>query len=199
MAQSGFLNFGPRLGVQSSTMRVDQSIANYDAETGESELGFHAGFYARIQLAGFYIQPELLYVAGGGTIRWVDQDNLAGGSIDQDINFNRVDIPVMVGKRFLRVLRVNAGPNFSYYFNQEAAFGARRQEFLDATNTASGDDREGSGFTLGYQAGVGIDLGKFALDAKYEGSLNRIGSTVGGFQTDARNTQWVFSIGYTLF
>ena len=54
--------------------------------------------------------------------------------------------------------------------------------------------------TWGFQAGLGVDVSKFSLDVRYEGSLSKLGESfsVGGndFALDARPTQWIISLGF---
>jgi hypothetical protein len=53
---------------------------------------------------------------------------------------------------------------------------------------------------FGYQAGVGLDIFKFAtFDVKYEGNLSKFGEgvVIAGQERkfDQRNPQWIFSLG----
>jgi hypothetical protein len=53
--------------------------------------------------------------------------------------------------------------------------------------------------TIGYQAGVGLDLWNLVIDAKYEGNLSTFGDELFGFPTDQNNNQWIVSVGFKLF
>ena len=59
-----------------------------------------------------------------------------------------------------------------------------------------------SSMSWGFQAGIGLDISKLSLDARYEGSLSRLGESfsVGGadFPLDARPSQWIISLGIWL-
>ena len=35
-----------------------------------------------------------------------------------EMKLNKLDVPVMIGKRFMKILRINAGPVFSYILSQ---------------------------------------------------------------------------------
>jgi opacity protein-like surface antigen len=55
--------------------------------------------------------------------------------------------------------------------------------------------------TWGYRAGLGIDLfKKLTLDARYEGNLSSLGSSVtigdAEFNTDMRTSQFLISLGF---
>ena len=60
-------------------------------------------------------------------------------------------------------------------------------------------DADFSSSTLGYQAGVGLDVGNIILDFKYESSLSKISKGVAGFETDTRQNQLILSAGFRLF
>ena len=179
----GQFTLGPRFGLSSSKLDFT-SITGTDEtiSSGDATVGFHAGIFTRFNLGPVYIQPEALFTQSGGEIR------LDGFSEDiREIEFNKLDIPVMVGMKFARFLRVQAGPTLSI--------------LLDAK--ANGLDEEiKSGYessTIGYQAGVGVDFWNLIVDLKYEGNLSTFGNELFGFQTDQRNNQWIVSVGFKLF
>ena len=53
--------------------------------------------------------------------------------------------------------------------------------------------------TLGYQAGIGLEISKLTFDLKYEGNLSRLGTGIKiGNETysfDNRMKQWILSVG----
>jgi hypothetical protein len=53
--------------------------------------------------------------------------------------------------------------------------------------------------TLGYQTGVGVDLGNLSFEGKYEGGLSKFTENVGTYTADNRINQWVLSVGLKLF
>ena len=107
------------------------------------------------------------------------------------VDFKRIDLPVLVGVKF-GPARLGVGPVGSYVVKESVI------------NDISELDPDYSVFTnamtWGFQAGLGIDLSKISLDARYEGSLSKLGETfqVSGadFDLDARPSQWVFSLGF---
>jgi hypothetical protein len=54
--------------------------------------------------------------------------------------------------------------------------------------------------TIGYQAGIGLDVGKMALDVRYEGNLSKFGTGIDTGNTttsfDTRLNQIIVSIGF---
>jgi hypothetical protein len=67
----------------------------------------------------------------------------------------------------------------------------------DSVNTVVNADY--SNATLGYQAGLGFDIGNLIFDFKYESSLGKVSKSVAGFETDTRQSQWIASAGFRLF
>ena len=157
-----------------------------DGETlssGDATAGFHAGAFARISLGGIYIQPEALFTQAGGKI---ELDNGVFKDI-KEIEFNKLDVPVMVGKKFAGIFRLQAGPTVSILLDAEAE--GIEEEIKSGYENA----------TIGYQAGLGVDLWNLIVDVKYEGNLSAFGNSILGFDTDQRNNQWIVSVGFKLF
>jgi hypothetical protein len=94
----------------------------------------------------------------------------------------------MFGFKLLSLLRLQAGPIASILLNYKVE---------DALQNAIDVDYSTS--TLGYQAGIGFDIGNFILDFKYESSLSKISKSIIGFETDQRQNQLIFSAGFRLF
>ena len=181
MAQS--IAFGPRFGLISSDIKMKDNVAQ--VQEGDAEFGYQFGLFARFKLLGLYVQPEVLFTDTQSTIS-VDQGGVDPNTVK--LGFNKIDIPIMLGYKFGPV-RVNAGPSFSFLTDAE-------QEGLTGAAQDVKDNYED--FTVGYQAGVGIDLLRFIFDLKYEGNLSTFGESIGGFQTDQRQSQWIFGIGFKL-
>ncbi|GHB35608.1 porin family protein [Mongoliitalea lutea] len=174
-------SIGPKVGVSQSSIAV-----NGDGfESGSTSLGYHVGAFVRMGGASVFVQPEFLYTNTGGTII---QKSDTGIDASIDANFNRLDIPFMVGVKLARVFRIQAGPIASVLLDYTLD---------DALNVAQNVDYRSS--TLGYQAGIGLDLGNLILDFKYENSLGRIAQSVAGFNTDQRQNQLMVSAGFRLF
>ena len=177
--QAQDFSIGPKFGVSQSTIKV-----NGDGyQSGDDKLGYHVGAFVRMGGASIFVQPEFLYTSTGGFI--LDENNNA----TIETSFNRLDIPLMVGFKLAGFFRVQAGPIASILLDQ--SFG---DDPIAATQNI---DYRSS--TIGYQAGIGLDIGNFILDAKYESSLGKIASSVAGFQTDQRQNQLVLSAGFRLF
>lgn len=160
----------------------------YDLVTGDNVMGYHIGIQTRIKIAMFFVQPELYFNDGGGIVEKVAEN---GANELLTVDFKRIDLPVLVGVKF-GPMRLGLGPVGSYVVKESVV------------NDISELDPDYSVFTnsmtWGFQAGLGLDLSKISIDARYESSLSKLGETfqVGGanFNLDARPSQWIFSVGF---
>ncbi len=178
---------GPKVGISHSTITskgVDQIKA------GDSSVGFHAGIFVRISVLGFYVQPEALFTSTNGQIK-IDDPNSSTVKAAQNLTYNKLDVPVMLGFKIGDYIRLNAGPSFSLILN-------RKSESIGSEVKSNYKNA-----TVGYQFGVGLDLNRLVLDLRYENNLSALGTdvTFGGktFQTDLRNRLYTLSVGYKLF
>lgn len=189
-AEAQFFQLGMRGGLSSYNVRYqDFTNSNNVSIESNSALGMHLGFYSRIQVLNFYVQPELLYTRTGSQIT----TSTPGNTTTSDLRFQRIDIPVLVGKKFFGIMRANTGPVFSSLIRADLTESNVKANISDAYRNN----------TVGFQVGVGVDIWKLVLDLKYEGSLGKFGESIstGGqnFATDARPSQWMLSVGYRVF
>lgn len=176
------IDFGIKGGAVFNTDKgkVWQDAGNIFKKDGKASAGFQAGALARVSLAGIYIQPELLYTQFKNEYD-VDGQNL-------DVTKKRLDIPVNVGKRFLGIGHVQAGPVFSYYFDDKLSV----KDFT----TAKQDE-----FNVGMQIGAGVEVSKLLFDLRYEFGLGKVGSDIlngskGQYRTENRPQMLNLSVAY---
>lgn len=178
-------SLGPKFGLSST--KVDFKSDSFIP--GDAQTGYHLGLFGRMEFGAFYLQPEVLYTKTNGTFQ-LNGPQPGGGSgtniFTQD--FNRLDIPLMLGLKMFNFFRIQAGPIASINIDSNLD---------DATNTIQNVNYNNA--TLGYQAGLGLDIGNFLVDAKYESSLSSITKNIGGIKTDQRISQFILSIGFKLF
>jgi hypothetical protein len=188
---SSQFRYGLRGGVNTAYFNADDILTNEEllSTLTDASVGFHFGAIAQVNFLGMFIQPELLFSSIGSEIRVVDLQDNAGTRIRSQ-NYNKLDFPVLVGKRF-GPARVGIGPvgTIMLSTNSELNELGYREKFNSAT--------------FGYQIGVGLDVIKrLALDIKYEGNLSKLGSgmMVGGQERefDLRSRQIIFSVGIFL-
>lgn len=183
-------NIGPRIGVSQSFLKVDETIDNVKYESGKALVGFHAGAFARIKLASFYVQPEVLFTSTGGQIDLNDPNNP-----ERDVlkyNYNRIDVPVLVGLK-ASAFRVNLGPVATFNINsKDKSASELKDEVKEKYKTA----------TFAFQAGIGLDIWKLVFDLKYEAGLGTMTDkvTVDGqtYNFDQRGRQVLLSVGFKL-
>lgn len=177
-------NFGMGIKAGLSSSKLDFKSSEFVPK--DAQTGYHVGIFARVGGAGFFVQPEVLFTQTSGEFALNLQGN--GGTENYQADFNRLDVPVMVGVKFLKFLRIQAGPIASINIdsNLENSVGT----VIDADFKKA---------TLGYQAGVGFDIGNLYIDAKYEGGLSNLTENISSFSTDNRLNQWVLSVGFKVF
>ena len=192
------LTFGFRAGVSSSGLQVKESFpvsgGSVSYNDGDKILGWHVGFLARASISKLYVQPELLFVESGGNIEVTSTSTspavLSGSEVGK-ITFQSISVPVMVGLKLGKILRINAGPGFNYILSQKVS------------DNLKDLDQKYKSATIGYQAGIGADLSLLMIDLKYEGGLSKLGDSVtipgaGSFNTDMRSSQIILSVGIKL-
>ncbi len=151
--------------------------------------GFLVGAYTRVGLVSFFIQPEILFRNLNFSV--ANNNNSSASN-----NLSYIDVPVLFGKKFLKLVRVSAGPNFQFLVNKD----------ITVSNASSAVDtiKEGDfkNFVLGAQAGLGVDVWKLSFDVRYDFSLTQIGEAAklvnnnNSVDFSTRASMFQFSIGY---
>lgn len=177
------VEFGLKAGVNLQEVGLsdfnEQTIE--DVEQGSRELGYHGGAYLHFSLPFMYIQPEFIFTQINNTfsVTRVSEDPRS-----LDIGFHRFDIPLLAGLK-AGPLRICAGPIASFNLGEDDVF-----------------DEGLRNSTWGYQAGVGLNIGKLRIDGRYEGPISHSSEsiTLDGqvYHLDARTNQFIISLGYAL-
>lgn len=174
----GGLNYGAT-GEYESFSQVSGDFTS-SFEDGENKTGFHAGLFAQFELLGIFIQPELFYT------------ELNTEYSDFDYKLSKIDAPVLVGINVLGPLNIKAGPSFQYILKNELE------------NTQLSIEKVENDITVGYQLGLGLDLGRLGFDVRHEGSFQDNFAQGGdiaadsGFTIDSRPSQWILGVSYAL-
>ncbi len=123
---------------------LQNSLPIWD-EFKSKDMGWHAGLMARIglPLTTMYIQPELLY--NHASYRLFDTSGKA-----EKLSHGTLELPVLLGFKLL-FLNAHVGPTFTL------------------ANVTGGDIRTIETPDVGFQAGLGLTMGKITLDARYQG------------------------------
>lgn len=157
---------------------VNFSKINTDDLSSSTRTGYQAGIFARIG-SGIYLQPELYLSGTGGDFH--ANDNSASGHV----SFTNLNVPLLVGERFGADnlnFRVMAGPVYTSVLSKNLS---------TSLNDAYTDFGHYKNSTLGFQAGLGVDIAAITVDLRYEGGLTKINSDYG-----QRQNLFALSVGF---
>ena len=157
------------------------STGNDVIQGAESKSGFHAGlwFRAKVPIIGLYIRPELVYTQVKS--EYIDSENKSS-----NYTFNKIDVPVLLGKSFLGFATAFVGPSFQYILNDDFELSEVTTDDLDK-------------FSVGVQMGFGIELGNLGVDVRWERGLSKTEAKFSnGITADNRTDQIIFGLSYQL-
>lgn len=162
------------------------SKINTDNFTQSNIAGYQLGAFARIG-KGLFVEPEMYVSSKGGQFNFDSNGTTTGGNAK--VRFTTLDVPVLIGESFGASsfnIRAMVGPVYSYVLDRNSSFSSN----LSAAYQDLGDYNHS---TLGYQAGLGVDLGNIALDVRYEGGLTSINQKYG-----ERPNLWSVTLGFKI-
>ncbi|HBK71755.1 MAG TPA: hypothetical protein DDZ39_08905 [Flavobacteriaceae bacterium] len=172
-------NFGGDLSEVST--EVGNSFNNL-ISGADSKAGFHLGLWAKMDVLGLYIRPELVYTQLNNSY-----DNSAQ-AVNTNFTTKKIDIPILIGAKIAGPLHVFAGPSFQYITKT----GFSQSDF---TNIKKKD------FTAGLQIGAGLDFGKLGIDVRWEkGFSNDVDGEFANtnINVDNRPNQIIFGLSFKL-
>lgn len=184
----GQIQFGIKGGINYNSNSFT-NVTNDVFSGAKSKAGYHAGIWLKAKLLGIYIRPELVYTQ-------LENDVVYTGNINQQkstsYSFNKIDVPVLFGKKILGIANVFVGPSFQYVLSSKFSLS-------DITNVNIAD------FSMGLQFGAGVDIGRLGLDVRWERSLSGIETsfldstiTNGAVNFDTRVNQIIVGLSYRL-
>jgi len=155
-------------------------------EGSSGRAGFHIGFFGKLDLGVLYIRPELIYT------NTTSSYNVGNSELDYKIS--KIDLPVLVGFSVIGPLKIFVGPAFQYTLNND----------LDGLDGLTIENVKND-FSIGYHAGLGVNIGKLGLDVRYEGAFsenqaNLIGNNIADIsgRVDSRPSQIIFGVSVKL-
>jgi hypothetical protein len=200
-------NFGIKGGYNSSLSldnisSVQSGDYNFKTAAAEVANGFHGGVFARVGIKKLYIQPEVLYALQKKTFKLSYPNLLNPNSltnIDNYVTFSTIDVPRLVGYKIVDLklinVRVFAGPKFRLNAGSKLSY----KNLTDNTTTLDNKLLDAIGAELknsavGMEAGAGIDVLMFTLDAR----LNLINDvyTAKWQEKPDLNSNFVISLGW---
>jgi len=189
------IKFGLKAGLSTTNVKMKDLITLTSGDTEytvdalkAANYGFHGGAFVRFSLLGFYIEPELLFASRTDEYKVTDV-NVPASEIIKKLQFNQLDIPIMLGVK-LGPVRLNAGPSARLLINSP-------KDLIDSPDFKA----MYTNFTFGYQAGLGIDIIKrITVDLRYEGSLQKYQTQIQNlagekFKLDDRPNAFLLSVG----
>jgi len=184
------LQFGVKAGINYNSDSFE-SVSDDVLNGAKTKTGLHTGVWLRAKLPviGFYIRPELMYTELNNSVNY---DSDFAVPRNTNFKFRKIDVPVLIGKKFLGIGNVFAGPSFQYILSSDF-------ELNDLKEVST------ENFSLGIQLGGGVELGRLGFDIRWERGLSKtetvfIDNTINdtNFNFDKRVSQIIFGISYRL-
>ena len=160
----------------------------------DAVLTYQLGLYTRFMFAGIYVQPEAMFSSSKTEMTFENIINGNGNTnnVVGEVKLNKLDVPVMIGKRFMKILRINAGPVFSYILSQNIDQSGAKEAWNEI-------NAEYKNATVGLQYGIGVDIAMINIDLRVEKGFQAISEnlTIGetSFAADQRLEQIMLSVG----
>lgn len=203
---SAQFSFGIKAGYNSS-LNIENmgsvTDGSYNLGNVKSEMwnNFQAGLFARVYVKKFYIQPELLYAIQKKEydLKEVMIDGTAT-DVNTYMNVSNVEVPVLLGYKLLDLkvanVRVFAGPRFI----MNAGSSLQYENITSEQVTSAGLIQDFKDAQVALDAGVGVDVLMFALDAR----VNLVQDFSGMSTSDLKNISmpantFVISLAWKIF
>jgi len=170
-------NFGGDLSEVSS--EIENNVKNV-ISGADNKAGFHLGLWAKVDILGLYLRPELVYTQLNNSYNNLTEN------VNTDFKTKKIDIPILIGGKVIGPLHVFAGPTFQYITNSDFSQ-------IEFTNIKKKD------FTAGLQIGAGLDFGRLGIDVRWEKGFSndvdgKFAST--NINVDNRPNQIIFGLSY---
>ena len=191
-------SWGAKVNVGSPNLKIkdiqtDDNIAKLLDDT-DAVLTYQLGVFTRFMFAGIYVQPEAMFSSSKTEMKFenIFDENNTSNNVVGEMKLNKLDVPVMIGKRFMKILRINAGPVFSYILSQNIGQSGTKEAWNEI-------NAEYKNATVGLQYGIGIDIAMINIDLRVEKGFQAISEnlTIGetSFAADQRLEQIMLSVG----
>lgn len=168
------------------------NLIQNEVEDENMRIGWHAGFYSKMELSsGLFIMPELLFSTKGTSVEY----GIGGSTGQTDLNLYYIDVPVLLGINLTDQLALHVGPYVSYLvdtqINTEGDFGSDQVE-VDRDHLKS--------FDYGLSGGLAFDFGAAAVGARYNYGLSKLADSDGAELVigDSQNSVGQIYISYQL-
>ncbi|APZ47253.1 hypothetical protein BW723_13600 [Polaribacter reichenbachii] len=178
------IQFGVKGGVNYNSNSIKET--SQDVFSGaKSKTGYHAGIWLRgkLPIIGLYIRPELVYTNLENEVYYTQ------GTTTTTHTFQKIDIPVLLGKKIFGIGNVFIGPSFQYILDSDFSY-------------KDINDVDADGFTVGLQFGGGVEFGKLGIDVRWERGFSDVESSfagnLGNVEYDTRVNQIIVGLSIQL-
>jgi len=169
---SGQIKFGIRAGLNTTEVSPNSLLVTNRSEIEEFKLdlknaryGYHLGLFLQANAEFLFIQPEVWFRSSSAEFLVEDLRNGFANEVFTE-RYQYIDIPIQIGVR-LGPVRLGCGPIGHLFINSVT-------EFAEDTQVEEYEKRF-EDITLGYVAGLGIDIWNFHVDLTYEGNFSKYG------------------------
>lgn len=156
--------------------------------SSDNKTGYQVGIWTRI--GGIvHVQPELYLTGKTSEFTFSYADDIAEPKRIADVKFTSLDLPILLGTRVGLGpvgLRFQAGPLVSFVVDKKVG---------DALENVINID-EYKDNTVALVGGVGLDIGKFRADVRYEHAMN---SLTKDSSPEQKLKVWTVGVGIRLF
>ncbi len=201
-AQNRNFKVGIKAGTNLSSLSGNELVSSNDpsiriGDKSTRLTGFVGGVFLRLG-SKIFIQPELLLSQKGGNVN-VFRSRAGNQEQAVKVRFTNLDVPVLLGIRIGEVFRINVGPVASLRLSENGGLRNALNE-IGANGVAANFKRA----ALGYQLGVGFDIGNINLDLRYEGNASNIidintASSNFNSQLKRKNNLFQATLGFVIF
>ena len=185
---------GLKAGANYSFMSIQKELAPSveSYHIGDPKFGWQAGIFGRIGILGFFVQPEVLYT-NYNTVVEIQETGTSTKTTNKQ-SYSQISIPLMIGYKFINIIRINVGPTFNYNLsvNQEG------KNLIEKVSSPKN-------YTIGWEGGIGVDVWRFILDVRVSGSFDNfkiatpLSSSSSVYQTENKFYSFSVSLGYSFF
>lgn len=182
-AQSGGSGFGLKAGLNfgnTGSLQIDEFAVitgegeNLSLIDPDGEVGYHFGVWGRFG-GRAYLRPELVFT------------QLNSSYDGENFKMQKLDLPVLFGHRFLKLFHGFIGPAFQYVLKTDL----KDVDLGDVENE----------FSVGFQIGGGVNLGKVGIDLRYERGFSPnfveiVGGQIENVRLDTRPSQLILGLSY---
>ena len=163
------VSFGVKAGmnfdVNSEASSYIKLPTGFNLSTESGNGGYHAGAWLRVKIPvlGLYVRPEVIYTDLTSTYNL--NTTLTGFESNKIENsLTKIDVPVLLGLKFLKFGNVFLGPNIQYLQKANSKFISSD----DAVNELLSNDTIDEEFSVGLVIGAGVEFWKLGLDVRFE-------------------------------